>query len=76
MHVLPPEAAVMGWSQGMTALAWPRGAHALPQKSGKPCWGCPGIFKNALVLCITFSLLSWGATRHALPLILGSPAVF
>ena len=34
-------------AQGMTAPASPRGAHALPQKSAKPCGGCPGIFTSA-----------------------------
>ena len=34
----------------MTALASPCGAHALPQKWEKPCWGRPGVFTRALVL--------------------------
>ena len=33
------------------------------------------LFKRAPVLCITFTLLSWGAIRHALALNLGSPAI-
>ncbi len=50
----------------MTAPALARGAHALPQKAGKPCWGRPGIFTIALVLWIT--LLCRGAPWHALAL--------
>ena len=65
-----------GGGGGMTAPATPRGAHALPWQSGEPCRGRPDIFKSALVLCITFTLLAWGATQHALALNLGSPAIF
>ena len=52
------------------------GAHALPRESGKPCRGRPGILNSAIVLFITFTLLSWGATWHALALNLGGPAIF
>ena len=38
----------------MTAQASPRVAHALPQKSGKPCRDRPGMFKSALVLLYYF----------------------
>ena len=42
----------------------------LSQKTGKPCRGC--ISSSALVLCITFTLLYWGAPRQALALQLGA----
>lgn len=61
--------------QGMTAPAAPRGAHALPWESGKPCRGPPSNFKSGLQLCITLILLAWGVPRHALALTLGSPAI-
>ena len=60
----------------MTALASPQRAHALPRKSGKPCQGGPNFYESALVLCTTFTLLSWGTPQHALALNLGSPAMF
>ena len=60
----------------ITAPALPHWAHALPWKSRKPCRGRRGIFDSALVLCITFRLLLWGAPRHALVLDLGTPAIF
>ena len=41
----------------LTAPASPRGAHALPRKSGKACRGRPGIFKSAALLCITFAFI-------------------
>ena len=41
-----------------------------------PCQGRPSIFKSALVLWNTYTLISWGATRHALALNLGSPAIY
>ena len=60
----------------MAARALPHGAHTLPQISGKPRQGRPGFFKSALVLAITFTLISWGATRHTLALNLGNLAIF
>ena len=44
--------------KGMTAPASPRGAHALPRTPGKCCRGRPCTYKTALVLCVTFTLLS------------------
>ena len=60
--------------QGMTAPASPRGAHALPQKPGKPCRGRTGVLETARLLCI--KLPPRGAPWHALVLNLGSPAIF
>ena len=73
---LPPGSRCLSLIQDLTAPASPRGAHALFLRSGKPSRGPLGILKSAVVLCITSTLLSWGAIQHALALDLGSPAIF
>ena len=54
-------------SQGATARGTPSRVDALPRKSGRPCWRRSGIFGWALVLCVTFTLLHWGAPRPSSP---------
>ena len=52
------------------------GVDARPPTSCKPCRGLPDIFRCALGLGFTFSLLHWGAPWLGLALNLGSPADF